>query len=288
MTIVTVCLVAGATAYVETLPNQYESQALIALGPRTRVGASADTVRVVGPKYVEYLTAPSTIQEIAPLVDESPADIADGVDAELAVDTGNLTITAEMTSPEAAADVANAFADAAVELSDDDRLLSGELLAEALEPEDPSGPPRRLLEGASLLAGLLLGAAIAVVLERGRPRLHSVQDIARVTGHPVVGRIPRFQAAPPGAPRMAERSHRRFRVQKFASQPRDTVACPIDQLDRRHLTGARGRQDDRGDCFRRLPCTARRFRPVDRRGPEASERRTIDPEAGGRPFRRAA
>jgi capsular exopolysaccharide synthesis family protein len=191
VTIVTVCLVAGASWYVETLPNQYESTALIALGPRTRVGASADTVRVVGPKYVEYLTAPSTIEEIAPDVDESPADIAEGVDAELAVDTGNLTITAEMTSPEAAADVANAFADAAVDLADEDRLLTGELLAEALEPAEPSGPPRRLLEAASLLAGLLLGAAIAVVLERGRPRLHSVQDIARVTGHPVVGRIPR-------------------------------------------------------------------------------------------------
>ncbi|HWL66685.1 MAG TPA: CpsD/CapB family tyrosine-protein kinase [Actinomycetota bacterium] len=189
--VMAISVAAGAAYYVESLPNQYEATALVALSPNTRVEASADTVRVVGPKYAEYLTAPSTIEEVAALVDQDPAILTDAIDASLAVDTGNLTVTAELSSPEEAAEVANAFADAADDLAREDRLLSGEVLAEAIAPEEPSGPPRRLLEGAALLAGLLLGTAFAVVIERGRPRLNNIQDIARVTGHPVIGRIPR-------------------------------------------------------------------------------------------------
>ena len=191
VTIVTIFVVAGAAWYVESLPDQYEAQALVALGPRTKREASADTVRVVGPKYVEYLSAPSTIREVGLQVDQDPATLEDAVEATLALDTGNLTIAAELPSREDAADVANEFAAAAVDLAAADKLLSGELLAAALPPDEPSGPPRRLFESAALLAGLLLGVTLAVLLERGRPRLHTVQDIARVTGYPVVGRIPR-------------------------------------------------------------------------------------------------
>ena len=189
--IVALFVAAGAAYYVESLPNQYEATALVALSPRTRVGATADTVRVVGPKYVEYLTAPSTIEEVAPLLNIDPDDIEDGLDATIATDTGNLSVTAEMGSPSEAEDVADAFANRAVDLADTDKFLSGELLAEALPPNEPSGPPRRLFEAAAVVAALLLGIAMAIVLERGRPRLQSVQDIARITGYPVVGRIPR-------------------------------------------------------------------------------------------------
>src|SRR6266508_5100091 len=50
----------GATVYVESLQSQYVGQALVAVGPRpNQPTAGADTVRVIAPKYVEYVTARS-------------------------------------------------------------------------------------------------------------------------------------------------------------------------------------------------------------------------------------
>ena len=184
----------GATLYVESLPAEYEGEAIVAFAPLPEI--SADTVRVVVPAYVEYVTAGPTIRKIAAELGVEPPDLAGEVDAQVALDTGNVTITATMNSPQLAADTANAFAEDLVEfsVSDEAQLLSSQIIAEALPPTEPSGPPRTLLEAASLLLGALLGIGISLLVEHGRPRLRSWRDIARMTGYPVVGRIPSSRA----------------------------------------------------------------------------------------------
>lgn len=181
----------AATIYVESLPAEYDGEALVAIGPRPEVpSAGADTVRVVAPKYVAYVTARSTIEEVAPTIGEDPSDLDSALDASVGTDTGNITITVRLRSPERAAKAANAFAEKVVAFSVGDPLLRGELVARALPPDTPAAPPRRLLEAAALIVGLLLGTGVSVLLERGRPRLRSWREISGMTGYPVVGRVP--------------------------------------------------------------------------------------------------
>ncbi|MEK6274233.1 MAG: AAA family ATPase [Actinomycetota bacterium] len=185
----------GATAYVELLPSQYDGKALVAVGPRPREAqSSADTVRVIAPKYVAYVTAPATIRRIAPGLGEDPKDLEHAISAQLATDTGNVSITVRLTSPRRAAAAANAFAQAAVEFSKTDPLLTALIVAPALPDQEVAAPPRRLLEAAAVLVGLMIGIVASLLLERGRPRLRSWRDLARSSGYPVLGRIPPSRA----------------------------------------------------------------------------------------------
>jgi succinoglycan biosynthesis transport protein ExoP len=145
---------------------------------------------VLAPKYVRYVTAPSTIASVAPRIGEDRNVIQDAINSSIATDTGNVEITVRLPSPTRAARAANAFADAAVAFSRTDPLLVGQIVARALPEDEPASPPRRLLEAASLLVGILLGVVVSLLLERGKPRLRTWRDLARLTGYPVVGRVP--------------------------------------------------------------------------------------------------
>jgi polysaccharide biosynthesis transport protein len=189
--IIAVAFFGAAAIYVESLPSEYDGKAIVSIAPRPNVtSVGADTVRVVGPKYVAYVEAPSTAREVAARIAADPGDIEDAVDASIAPDTGNVTITVRMRSPGRAADAANAYAAAVDQFSRTDPLLTVQTVAAAVAPQKPAAPPRRLLEAAALLIGLLLGVGVSVVIERTRPRLRSWRDIAKVTGYPVVGRVP--------------------------------------------------------------------------------------------------
>jgi capsular exopolysaccharide synthesis family protein len=189
--VIAVCVLAGAWIVVDRLPSQYDGEAVVAFAPRPDVpSASADTVRVVVPKYVDYVTAPATRSLVAGRLGVGTSSLKGNVDATLARDTGTLTVRVRLRSPIRAADAANAFADQLVTFAKNDPLLQPELIAPATTPTGPSAPPRKLLLGAALALGLLLGAGVAVLLERGRPRLRSWREIAQLTGYPVLGRVP--------------------------------------------------------------------------------------------------
>ncbi|HEU6446288.1 MAG TPA: AAA family ATPase [Gaiellaceae bacterium] len=189
--LIAVLFTAGATIYVESLQSQYDGRSVVAISPRANApAAGSDTVRVLAPKYVRYVTAPSTVAEVAPRIGEDPEEIEDAINASIATDTGNLEIVVRLPSPQRSARAANAFADAAVAFSQDDPLLVGQIVARALPDDEPASPPRRLLEAASLFVGLLLGIVVSLLLERGKPRLRTWRDLARLTGYPVVGRVP--------------------------------------------------------------------------------------------------
>jgi succinoglycan biosynthesis transport protein ExoP len=191
---VTLAFLTGGALYAQSLPNRYTASVVTAFAPKPDADVGADTVRVVLPRYVAYVTSRSTINRVAPLVGERPGVLDDGTDARVATDSANLTVTVTLSSGQRAADAANALAADTLAFAATDRLLDAVIVAQALPPESPSGPPRRLYQAAALLVGLLLGTAAALALERSRPRIRSWRDVGLLTGYNVVGRIPPSRA----------------------------------------------------------------------------------------------
>jgi succinoglycan biosynthesis transport protein ExoP len=191
MLLIAALFTVGSTVYVESLPSKYDGNTLVAIAPRPGVSdVSANIVRIIGPKYSEYVTARSTIRKVALRLGEDPEELEDATTSNIVTDTGNVTIRVRLGSPERASRAANAFARETVQFSRRDPLLSAQIVAPALPDDDVAAPPRRILEAAALFIGLLIGIVASLLLERGRPRLRSWRDLARTSGYPVLGRIP--------------------------------------------------------------------------------------------------
>lgn len=186
-----VCVVVfgGAIRYAETRHDQYEAFAIVSVAPRPRAGG-ADLVRIGAPKYASYISAPSTLRPLARRLGEPPGLLLEGANAEVAPDTGNLIISVRLPTGERAAKAANALANQVVRFGADDKLLLVNHVARADVPTTPAGPSRRLIEAAGLIVGLLLGIAIAALLERLAPAMRPRQDHALISYTPIIGRLP--------------------------------------------------------------------------------------------------
>ena len=146
----------------------------MAIGPRRTCGtAGADTVRVVTPKYVEYV--PGSLDDPQGRADDqrAPERARGRGHSRVATDTGNVSIIVRLPD-RVRARAGERVRAPTIAFSQDDPLLIGQLVATALPPADPAAPPKRLLEAASLLVGLLLGIVSSLLLERGRPRLRTL------------------------------------------------------------------------------------------------------------------
>jgi len=193
-TVVFLGIVAGTVAYAYSLPKEYTAKSVVALTPRPNTGASASDVVQLGQKYVAYVTAPTTTRAVAPTVGMSRSELGDAVSADVATGSVDLTIKVQARSPRQAADAANALSDAAVSLAAGDDLLTADTVAPATIPTAPSKPRRKLYEGAGALVALLVAAAVAFLVERGRPRVRSALEVGFITGHGVLARLPSSRA----------------------------------------------------------------------------------------------
>ena len=180
----------GVTFYAESLAPQYDATAVATFAPRAERNPSADVVRLVLPKYAVYVTSNATAERVGRLLGRRPEDVDRGLNATIATDTANLTITSRQSSAADAAAVANALAREAVLFSADDPLLQASVLTPALPPGAPSAPARRLLEGAGALVGVVLASIAAVTMDRARPRIRSVADVGHYGGLPVLAQLP--------------------------------------------------------------------------------------------------
>jgi Mrp family chromosome partitioning ATPase/capsular polysaccharide biosynthesis protein len=163
---VALSLVVGATIYAERQPEQYETSAIVAVIPRQE--GRADDVRVAAPRYASYITAAATINRVAGQLGEDPGELQQRMNATIVPDTGNITVTVRHTEPRRAQAAANALAAQLRRASAGDRLLVVELVAPAVLPTSPAGPPRRLIEASALAVGLLLGVGLAALVDATR------------------------------------------------------------------------------------------------------------------------
>ena len=189
-TLVLVGVVVGAYFYGQSLPDQYTSTVIVSFAPKPVGTVGGDTLRVVLPKYVAFTTAGATIDRVEESANFRSGVLTNAVHASLAPDSGNLSISVRLGSPGDASRAANAMGDEVLKFARADPLIDAVVSSPAQPSSAPSGPPRTLIDLAAGAVGLLLGIAVAFVLERGRPRIRTSRDVSAVTGLRVVGRIP--------------------------------------------------------------------------------------------------
>ncbi len=151
-------------AYAAGLPDEYTAQSVVIFGSRpTENGsiASSDSVQAAAAGYVAYLSAPSTLREVAQGIGEESADLKDGLAVTQLPATGTIRIDYATTDPDRAARGANALASALAKRTVSDPVVYGQVLARAAVPLQPSGPPRTVLLAATVLIALLVGAGAA-------------------------------------------------------------------------------------------------------------------------------
>jgi uncharacterized protein involved in exopolysaccharide biosynthesis len=105
------------------------------------------------------------------------------------------TVERELQLRQSDLDVANAtYGAVAKELKDAeiklDAMPEARLISAAFVPKVPSTPRRDLILGVSLLAGLLIGVALALFLEYINRRARRISDIEDFVGLKVIGTIP--------------------------------------------------------------------------------------------------
>lgn len=203
--VVALCVTAGGVAYAETLPSEYDGTAVVVFVPRRGVGS--DVVRVVVAKYETYIGSRALAVRLGRDLQIPASKLDDAVSTGTTQETGNLTIRVRLRDAATAATAANAYAQAALDRAQGDELVTADLTAPALPVTGPSAPPRRLIEVAALLAGILAGGAVAFMIARARPRFRSPRELAETTGYPVVARLPATKALRSSPVRAASDPH---------------------------------------------------------------------------------
>src|SRR5437899_1974516 len=87
--LIVVPIVAGAAFYVEALSPSYDGTAVVAFTPKPNVPiASAQTLQLVLPKYIAYITADATLDRVAKTLGEDRTVLQRGIDARVPTETG--------------------------------------------------------------------------------------------------------------------------------------------------------------------------------------------------------
>ena len=174
------CLAATVAGYVQAQPDSYTSTAVLSLSPRDPGEIGSDDLMLAASRYVAYLSAPATSNQIAASLGESPAAVARTTRVIQQPATVNLRISVVGVAPRDGAEIANALAAAGVRLSVDDLQVVADLIVPAVVPIAPSGPPRRLLV---LLGGVgALCVGVLAVLALGYLREIPEARLRRVAG----------------------------------------------------------------------------------------------------------
>lgn len=149
--------------------------------------------------YIDLGTWRSVAEDVITQLglDARPETLVDQVRVTNPVDTVNLLVVANASTPEGARDLAQAWIQAmSSEIAKLESRDGGQPLVELVAgdsaqlPRSPSSPNLRIALAVGALLGLAAGVAGAVVRYVLDRRIRSAEVVERETGHPVVGTIP--------------------------------------------------------------------------------------------------
>ena len=161
----------GGLAVVQVLPTRYAATSVVTFLPRPDANIAADTVALVGQKYVVVATSVHTLTAAGTRVGITAADLTTRTTAVLVTGTGNVEVTVTMASRAQAANAANAVTGTLIRDAANDPIVQAESTSPAVAASAEVKPPRMLLRVAVILAAGLAAAlawtAIAGATRRG-------------------------------------------------------------------------------------------------------------------------
>jgi capsular exopolysaccharide synthesis family protein len=203
-----VVLVTAGSAFAVTLLQtpEYEATATLVVNqPPDGPSESANSLEFAARTLAAVVTSENVAAEVVPRLSFplSAPDAAERVEASALTETQLLRLTATDTNPGRAAELVNAWAEVFVVYTQQnlsDVAPSSLSVADpALVPESPVRPRPRL----TILAGLVLGAALAVgavlLWSRFDDSIHDAGQLERETGLPVLAHLPVLRQGSEGA-----------------------------------------------------------------------------------------
>lgn len=192
-------LLAGVIVYAESLPPVYEAEAIVSFGPRVEAGAGADVVSLLLPRYDAVVGSQSVLRETAAELDVDVERVESALELRQPAETTNLEIVVTDRDPDFAVDAANRLSSEAVSAATDDQLVEAVAISQALPPETPSGPPRRLMEAAGFVVALVGAFFVPIAADRLRPRVTRLEDVTAALGLAGLGEVASRPSTPTGA-----------------------------------------------------------------------------------------
>lgn len=213
---------AAAFTYASFLPSLYKSTSSVFVasvqGETTSelVQGSTFTQNLVQ-SYAQLVTLPVVLDPVITTLglDMTTPELASTVSVTTPLNTVVIEITVSSTSPNSAAETANAISESlsnavqslAPKGPNNAPSVAVEPVSVANVPSAPYAPNTRLILISGLAGGLLLGVLYALGREIFDTRLRAERDFQRVTDIPLLGKVRRRRAAKDGGPVLLAQPH---------------------------------------------------------------------------------
>ena len=176
--------------------------------------------------YADAVNTPAVLNSVISQLNlkETPAKLALSVTATAPLDTVNIEIDVADSSPQRAADIANAvtssFRQVIARINQPSNggpsPISASVLRPATVPLTPTSPNTKLNLALGVLIGLVLGLGIAVLAEVLDTRIRTERNVREVTGAPIIGGIA-FDRSAPKRPLIVQADPNSPRAEAFRS-----------------------------------------------------------------------
>jgi capsular exopolysaccharide synthesis family protein len=229
-----IACMAAIVAVTLALPEKYDATATLFVGERQNAGDALAFDTNIGEQlartYTTLAAQPSVADEVRAKLPSRPTreQLLENMTFAPVERTQLLQLTARATSPKAAADLANLYAETFVTRVSGNFERGGaptrvSVAEPAVAPSVAALPNMPLNLAVGLLLALALGTAAALLVERLDDRLRIQADDREVLDHPVLGRIPAFRVRDFNTPAVSD-SFRLLRTNiDFSTQPPPAV-----------------------------------------------------------------
>lgn len=198
--LVLMMLIGGGAAYYLSqyvIAPTYEASTQVLIVPKEEAGTNViDSAQVSSSlslvnTYRVIMRSPAILNEVQERVPEAPTDISEILLVESEEDSQVINIVVQYVDPVVATEIANVITRVfASEIPDLMNIDNVRILSEAVVPGDPIAPNLVMNTAIGLLAGFMVGGALALIRHTFDKRIHDEREAELILSMPVIGSIP--------------------------------------------------------------------------------------------------